>query len=169
MAILTETNHISLAGVTVLARAVKAAQNDVVVFPYPGVTILQATLATGAVEAATRPVLVVNNTATAYDAATTTIAYDGATASTRPASGYYAMTSSGEILYVEADSGAAAASGNLTVRRGCLGTTPSAIGIADDNTLYVLCSVTLSTADTTGIVNVTYLPLPEDPGAVIYQ
>ncbi len=169
MAILTETNHISLAGVTVLARAVKAAQNDIVVFPYPGVTILQTTLATGAVEAATRPVLIVNNKETAYDADTTTIAYDGATASSRPASGYYARTSSGEILYVEADSGSAGTSGNLTVRRGCLGTTPSATGLADDNTLYILCSATLSTTDTTGIVDITYLPLPEDPGAPIYR
>ena len=81
--------------------------------------------------------------------------------------GYYVLSTSGEILFVYADSAAAGAAGNLTVRRGCLGTTASLTGVGDDDVLYVLCSVTLS-SNTTGIVNFSYYELPSDPGVDYY-
>jgi len=166
-AALTETNFKDLSGITVIARAVKVTQNDWIVLPGPGVIPLAAVLLTGGAETLAYPTLTVNNTGTAYDTDDTTIAYDGATALTRASGGFYVMTSSGEILYVTADSGYDGAAGNLTVRRGCLGTTASATGLADGNTLYVLSSLTLASA-TTGPVTVVYKTMPEDPGVDLF-
>lgn len=167
MAIKAETNFSDLSGISVIARVVKAAQNDVIVLPYPGVIPLAAVLPTGGAETTTYPTLTVNNSGDAYDGDSATIAYDGATASTRPSGGYYVLTASGEILFVTADSGYDGAAGNLTVRRGCLGTTASGTGLADGNTLYVLCGLTLASA-TTGPVTVVYKALPEDPGVGLF-
>lgn len=167
MAILTETVFSNKAESRTAGRVVKTAQNDIIVFGVPGIQDFKATLYTGAAEAGTYPVLVVNNKGVAYTAASTTIAYDGATALSRPTGGYYVLSTSGEILFVYADSAAAGAAGNLTVRRGCLGTTASLTGLADDDVLYVLSSITLST-NSAGIVNFSYYELPSDPGVDYY-
>lgn len=148
-------------------QAVKVTQNDWVVVDAPGIHDFIARLITGAVETPTFPTLTINNTGDAYDTDDTTIAYDGATALTRKASGYYVRTASGEILYVEVDSGYDSTSGNLTVRRGALGTDASATGLADGNTLYVLCAVVLGSA-TTGVITLDYTALPMDPSAEPY-
>lgn len=153
----------------VVARVTKAAANDWTVLPHPGVIPLAATLPTGAAETVAYATLAVNNKATAYDAETTTIAYDTGAAGTRPAGGYYVQTTSGEILYVEDDDGRAGATGELTVRRGCLGTAASATGLADDAVLYVLSTLKMTGADSTGVVRITYIPLPEDPGVDLYK
>ena len=161
----TETNFLLPSAGLVVARVAKAEQNDWIVLPYAGVIPLHVTLATGADETVAYPTLAINNAGTAYDAATTEIAYDTATAGQRPSGGgYYLQTSSGEIIYVEDDDGT-----NLTIRRGCLGTTASGTGLADDAALYILCSLVLNKASTTGVVTVTYLPMPEDPGVALYK
>ena len=167
MAILTETVFSNKAESRTSGRVLKAAKDDIIVFGVPGIQDFRATLYTGAAEAGTYPTLTVNNGGVAYTAESTTIAYDGATANSRPTGGYYVLSTSGEILFVYADSGAADVAGNLTVRRGCLGTTASATGLANNDVLYVLCSVTLST-NSTGIVNFSYYELPSDPGVDYY-
>lgn len=167
MAILTETVFSNKAESRTAGRVVKTAQNDIIVFGVPGVQDVSATLYTGAVEAATYPVLSVHNKGVAYTAASTSIVYDGATADSRLSGGFYVLSTSGEILFVYADSGYAGATGTLTVRRGCLGTTASLTGLADDDVLYVLSSITLST-NSAGIVNFSYYELPSDPGVDYY-
>lgn len=95
---------------------------------------------------------------------TTTIAYDGADA-TR-ITPYYALTTQGEILYVIADSGKTGTSGNLTVRRGALGTT--AVALADNDVLFILNQINLSGAGV-GYTFLTVLPLPADPGVPLFK
>ncbi len=167
MAILTETVFSNKAESRTAGRVVKSAKDDIIVFGVPGIQDFKASLYTGASEAGTYPTLTVNNGGDAYTSESTTIAYDGATADSRPIGGYYVLSTSGEILFVYADSGADDVAGNLTVRRGCLGTTASATGLANNDVLYVLCSITLS-ANTTGIVNFSYYELPSDPGVDYY-
>jgi len=167
MAILTETVFSNKAESRTAGRVVKTALNDIIVFGVPGIQDFKASLYTGAAEAGTYPTLTVDNEDGVYTAESTTIAYDGATADSRPIGGYYVLSTSGEILFVYSDSGSDGAAGNLTVRRGCLGTTASATGVDNNDVLYVLCSVTL-TANTTGIVNFSYYELPSDPGVDYY-
>ncbi len=167
-AAIAETNFNKLPGYLVISRLVKATQHDWIVLPFKGVLPLKATLATGGEETLTHKTLTVKNTETAYDAATTSIAYDGATAASRTATDYYVRSSSGEILLVGADDGAATTEGTLTIKkRGCFGTTAAATGLANDNTLYILQTLTL-TGETTGIVDLVYMPLPDDPGVKLY-
>jgi len=140
---------------------------------YPGVIVLGRHVFTVANNATTNNdefisygVGKVNNSSTAYTATSTTIAYDGA-AATRITPGY-ALTASGEIIYIIADSGKASTSGNLTVRRGCLGTTASATGVADNDPLYFLNQIVL-TDSAVGVVFLVVLPLPADPGTPLFK
>jgi len=124
------------------ARAKPAAQDDYSIVTIEGtaakgVMIESARLETGAAASILYGTVVVNNGGTAYTASTTSIAYDGASLN-RSATSFYVQTTSGEILEVT-DSAPTAASGTLTVlKRGCLGTTASATGLANDAVLYVL-------------------------------
>lgn len=124
----------------------------------------EAVFLTGAADTVTFLTALVDNAGVAYDADTVSIVYDTAAADARPAGNYYIMTVSGELIFVAKDSGYDDVTGTLTVVRGALGTTPSATGIANNNTLYILCGLTLVGA-TTGEIVVTYTPLPENPGA----
>ncbi|MFA7120256.1 MAG: hypothetical protein WC277_02135 [Bacilli bacterium] len=168
MAVITETNFNKMPGPLVISRLVKAAQNDLVVFPFKGVIPLATSLGAGGVETVAYETLVVDNAdGPAYDDESLTIDYDGAAAGTRIAP-YYVKTSSGEIIEVAEDSGEAGASGSLTVKkRGCFGTTPSATGLANDAAVYVLQTLTL-TSESTGLVEIVYLPFPDDPGVRLY-
>ncbi len=167
-AAIEETNFNKLPGYLVISRAAKAVQYDWIVLPFKGVLPLMATLATGAAEPFTYATLTVDNGGTPYDEKSLSIVYDGATAGTRTAKDYYIRTSSGEILLVGEDSAPGGAAGTLTIKqRGCLGTTPSATGLANGDTLYILQTLTL-TAATTGIVDLVYIPLPDDPAVNLY-
>lgn len=110
--------------------------------------------------------LVINNTGTAYTATSTTLVVDGgqADATYTRAVPYYLKTGSGEIMEVIADSTPAAATSSLTVRRGCLGTTASATGLADNDNMSVMNCIVLTGS---GVGNVTMLvfEMPEDPGS----
>lgn len=168
MAIIEATSFNKLPGYLVISRVTKTAQNDGVVLPFPGVLPLKAALATGGAETIVYQTLAVNNLATAYDDETREIAYDTGTGGARAAGGFYVKTSSGEILLVSSDSGAAGTEGTLTIaKRGCFGTTPSATGLANDDVLYVLSSLKL-TGEGTGGVDLVYLSLPEDPSVLLY-
>jgi len=166
-AVITETNFNKLPGYLVISRAVKATQNDLVVFPFKGVIPVATLLGAGGVETVAYETLTVNNDGDAYDDETLTIAYDGAAAGTRAAP-YYVKTTSGEIIEIGADSGEAGATGTLTVKkRGCFGTTPSATGLANNGVLSVLQTLVL-TSETLGLVDIVSIPLPDDPGVRLY-
>lgn len=151
----------------------KATQNDWMSFTkYPGVLVLSMhgfTVAnnatTNAIDQITYGVAKVNNASTAYTATDTSIVIDGCVATCIVP--YYAMTVSGEILYVTADSGTTSTSGTLTVRRGALGTTASATGLADNDPIYILNQVYFS-ASGVGKVIMAVLPLPIDPGVKLF-
>jgi hypothetical protein len=148
-----------------LATLTKVTQSDWTILDCAGTLHFGTRLVTGALETPTYPKLDADEAVDGFTAAETAIAYDGATANTRPAGGYYVLVgTTGEILYVYTDSGYNAASGTLTVRRGALGTTAAAI--ANNAALYVLCTIILGSA-TVGPASITYLPLPDDPGTQI--
>ena len=143
-------------------------QYDWVVFPCAGVLHLAGvTVYDGGFETSTytHPTLTVNNVA-GYNSSATSIAYDGATANTRKGAGYLVVNdATGEIMYVEKDSGADSTSGTLTVKRGALGTEPAAI--TDNDVLYVLCTV-IATSSNTGTHFIRYHKLPDDPKVLFY-
>lgn len=155
-------------------KVTKATQSDwLSLTKYPGVFVLADhvfTVANGAntnsTETITYGVGLVNNGSTAYTATSTSIVYDGASA-TRILPGYV-MTASGEIMYIIADTGKATTGGTLTVRRGCLGTTASATGLADNDPLYFLNQIKLGSSNV-GVVLLTVFPLPTDPGVPLFK
>ena len=157
-----------------LVSVTKATQNDWFSFTkYPGVIVMANHLFTVANNATTNAnehitygVAKVNNGSTAYTATDTSIVFDGAVA-TRIVP-CYVRTSSGEILYVSADSGTTTTTGTLTVRRGALGTTASATGLADNDPLYFLNQVYLAETGV-GLIQMLVLPLPQDPGVPVFK
>ncbi len=104
----------------------------------------------------------------AYTTTSESIAYDEAlVASDRPDGGYYVQNqSTGEIMYVIADSGYDGVTGTLTVMRGCLGTEAGAV--ADNAYLAILCSIELL-GSIVGKEMICYMTLPEEPKAKIYH
>lgn len=165
-ALITPTYSTLLFGGSILGKVKQVTQNDWIVLPHKGADLEYARLVTGAAAALTRGTLTVNNTGTAYTATTTSIAYDGGTV-TRGTGSFFVETASGEILEVT-DSAPTAASGTLTVlKRGCFGTTASATGVANDNTLYVLNSFVLGDNQTAAI-RFSFRPLDIDPNVPLY-
>jgi hypothetical protein len=149
-----------------IAKIKQVTQYDWAILPHKGVWKIEGSLNTGADATLTRPTLTVNNKGTAYTATSTSIAYDGGTV-TRSATSFYIETASGEIIEV-IDSAPAGADGTLTVKkRGCFGTTASATGIADENTLYVTNVVVLGD-NQTGAVTILFRPMPEDPNTPLF-
>lgn len=101
-----------------------------------------------------------------FTATDTTIEYDTAQASERPAGQFYVLNpTTEEIMYVIADSGYTTTSGTLTVKRGALGTT--ARTIADNQYLMVMNCLTLA-GISTGVCMMVYYDLPDDPGARVF-
>lgn len=164
---LTEKISTLLTGASPRVTKIKQiTQSDWVLLPYKGVWIQTGRLVTGAVATITRGTLVVNNKGAAYTATTASIAYDGASV-TRSTGSFYAESISGEILELK-DSAPAAADGTLTViKRGCFGTTASATGLADDNTLYPLNNFVLGD-NQTAAVTVTFIEMPEDANTGLF-
>jgi hypothetical protein len=164
---LTEKVSTLLTGAFLRVMKIKqATQYDWVILPYKGIWQVAGRLPSGALATILRGTLTVNNTGTAYTATTTTIAYDGGSV-TRGTDSFYIETVSGEIMEV-IDSNPTGAAGNLTVKkRGCFGTTPSGTGLANENTLYVLNNLVLGD-NQTGAVTVSFLEMPENPGAPLF-
>lgn len=147
-----------------VATIAKVTQADWTILPEAGIYLL------GSHGSNWAPETITFNTVTAGDAVPSTtataIGYDTAVAGTRTSGGYYALNSStGELVYVTADSGSASTSGAWTVRRGALGTTPAAIGASD--VFYILNSPILGSA-TVGKTVLVYTPMPDDPGVKIH-
>ena len=156
-------------------RVAKATQNDWITVPNNtggycwGVWAVQGTttsISANAAETFTFQTLAINNAGTAYGTNDTTIAYNNAIATRYPP--YYIKSQSGELILVTADSGAASTSGNLTVRRGCLGTIASVTGLANTNVLTVMNQVILGSA-TVGPTDLLVFPMPEDYRENLYK
>lgn len=153
--------------IPVVFRFVKVSTGDWVVFGgVPGVINCRGTLYTGADEATlTYGTAAINNSGTAYSATDTSIVIGTAAITRVPP--YYIQTTSGEIILVVADSAPTTNAGTLTVKRGCLGTTASATGLAHTNTVYILNIVYFGAA-TSGVVTGKFTPLPTNTKALIF-
>jgi len=113
--------------------------------------------------------IVINNGGVAYTATTTSLAVDGALAdaTTTRQVPYYLKTGSGEIMEVIGDSTPEAADGTLTVRRGCLGTTASATGLANNDNMTIMNQIVMAGA-VVGNETLMVFELPNDAGAKIF-
>jgi hypothetical protein len=144
----------------IVAKVTKVTQNDWISFkdvkgvkPPTGVVI---TTSAHALETFTYGILTIDNSGTAYTATDTSIVVKSGTATRLPP--YYLMTGSGEIMEVTSETLPATAAGTLTVVRGRLGTTASATGLANNNTMVVLNQVFLSSS-TVGVTLVYASPM----------
>jgi hypothetical protein len=77
---------------------------------------------------------------------------------------YYVATAGGEILEVISETAADNATSTWTVRRGCLGTTASATGLAATNVVSILNILFLG-GNNVGNDMIVALPLSYDPGS----
>jgi len=108
----------------------------------------------------------INNASTAYTATTTSIVVDSVVATRLPP--YYILTASGEIMYCTADSTPTTTGSTLTVRRGCLGTTASATGVANNDPIYILNQVVMDSSSV-GKEILMFYPMPVDPGVKLFS
>lgn len=164
----TETNFNIVGEVPVEASVTTATQNDWVILPHAGALhVIGTNFYNGGMEATavTHPTITVD-LLVGYGEDDTSIAYDGATANQRTAGGWYGIIdATGEIIYVQVDSGYGGASGTLTVKRGALGTTPAAI--TNDDKIYVLNTLIFTSANV-GTHLFRYTPIPNDPRTNYY-
>ena len=153
--------------IPVVGRFVKANTSDwIVLGGYPGVINLRGTLYTGADETTlTFGTAAINNGGTAYSATDTSIVIGSGTITRVPP--YYIQTTSGEIILVLEDSAPTNAASTLTIKRGCLGTTASATGLVNTNTVYIRNIVVFGQA-TSGVVGFEFIPMPPNPNAKLY-
>jgi hypothetical protein len=79
----------------------------------------------------------IDNGGAAYTATSTSIVCDECTI-TRTGRPFYLITAGNEIMEVLSDATPTTAVGTFTVRRGCLGTTASATGLADNNYMGIM-------------------------------
>lgn len=106
----------------------------------------------------------IDNGGTAYTATTTSIVVDGmlyGTGTNPRLPPYYIITGGGEVIEVLADSLPLTAAGTLTIRRGCLGTTATATGLANNDRFSILNQIVL-TSSTVGFTLGQAFPLPQD-------
>jgi len=152
----------------------KAAQGDYFsTTKYPGVVPINATTMTivnNTVSSVNDTVTYlgakVNNAGTAYSATSTSIVIDTVVATRLPP--YYVLTASGEIMYVDVDSAPTTTAATLTVRRGCLGTTASATGLADNDPLYILNQIAMDSSSVGKEIILVYA-LPNDPRTPVFS
>jgi len=157
-----------------LIRVLKVTQADWINIPDvrgvllpsgPGITS-SANATANAVDTFAYGNIVINNGSTPYTATTTSLAVDGALAhatNTRLVP-YYLKTGSGEVMEVIADSTPEQATSVLTVRRGCLGTTASATGLANNDNMTIMNQIVLAGA-VVGNTTMLVFEMPEDPGS----
>jgi hypothetical protein len=151
----------------VFVKITTATTADWTTLPYPGFIPLGAVVAniTGnEIPAFTYKTAAINNSGTAYSATDTSIVIGTAAATRIPP--YYLMTSSGEIIYVASDSAPTTSAGTLTIRRGALGTTASATGLANTNVVSILNMVVL-TNTIVGATIIYGIPLPADSNVLL--
>lgn len=145
----------------------KTYQADWMFVPYPGVNRLQLTIYTGALDTftfGTASAAADSSTGDAIAAVTgTKLNVTSAPVNRLAGQGFYILNNNtGEVMYVIADSARTSATATLTVIRGCLGTTATAITASD--TMYILNCITLA-GSTTGYIMVSFDPMPPEPKA----
>jgi hypothetical protein len=80
---------------------------------------------------------------------------------------FYVLTAGGEILEVTSETDSTAAGSTWTCRRGCLGTTASATGLAATNIVAIL-NIVFMGANNVGPNLIVALPLPNDARAQLF-
>jgi len=147
----------------------KVTQSDWINFAYPGVIVLNAAVFTSVADTVTNALETITygtmkaNGAVAGTTATAVI-YDSA-AITRLLPYYIFNGTTGEMMLVTGDTAPGGAAGTLTVKRGCLGTTATAI--ADNAPLYVMNQIVLGNA-AVGKDILLVLPFPSNPDAPFF-
>lgn len=147
----------------------KSAQSDWVNLTYPGVFVLNACVFTSIADTVTNSIDTitygsVKSTAAYATVTTTSIVVDSGSITRLPP--YYIFNgTTGEFMLVLADSAPGSAGATLTVKRGCLGTTATAI--ADNAPLYVMNQIFLGSSNV-GKVILTVLSFPSTPDALLY-
>jgi hypothetical protein len=96
---------------------------------------------------------------------TTEFAVTSATITRKPP--FYVATAGGEILEVISETAADNANSTWTVRRGCLGTTASATGLAATNVVGIM-NIIFMAGNNVGPNFQIFYPLPNDPGVKMY-
>jgi hypothetical protein len=148
----------------------KVTQSDWINFKYPGVFVFSSAVFTSIADTVTNSVETLTyGTMKANGAVATTtgtsVIFDSASI-TRLVPYYLYNATSGEMMYVTADSAVGSAAGTVTVRRGVLGTTAAVI--ADNAPLYVMNQVFLGSSNV-GKVFLTVLSFPRDPGTQMFK
>ncbi len=147
--------------IPVVGRFLKAAQSDWIVLPYPGVERMRGNLYTGAAETTfTYGTATINNGGAAYTASTKQLVLASAKITRRAP--YYIQTTSGELIFVYVDSDTTSAAPTVECIRGCLGTTASATGIANGNTIYIK-NIVVFGQSSTGYTDFSFMPMPWEP------
>jgi hypothetical protein len=147
--------------IPVVGRLTKVAQSDWIVLPYPGVSNFRANNYAGGSETTlTYGTAAISNAGTAYTALTKQLVLTTAKITRKPP--YYLQTTSGELIFVYIDSDTTSAAPTVECIRGCLGTTASATGIANGNTVYIKNIVILGQSST-GITDFSFTPMPFEP------
>ena len=148
----------------------KVTQSDWVNLNYPGVFVLNggavftsvADTVTNSAETITYGTMKANGAVA--NTTGTSVIFDNASI-TRLLPYYLYNGTTGEMMYVTADSAVGSAAGTVTVRRGVLGTT--AVAIADNAPLYVMNQIFLGSANV-GKALLMVLPFPRDPGVKMF-
>jgi hypothetical protein len=110
-------------------------------------------------------VATINNGGAAYTATSTSIVIASGTVTRVPP--FYVMTQAGEVLEVTSETDSTNAASTWTVRRGCLGTTASATGLAHTNVVHIL-NMIVCPANCLGNTVITGIPLPNEPEAAFF-
>ena len=153
--------------VPLMVKAMRAAAGDwIVLSGFKGVLPLagigQSIVASLTESVPTYGVATVTPTCTAT---TTSFAVGTATITRVPP--YYVATAGGEILEVISETAADNAISTWTVRRGCLGTTASATGLAATNVVGIM-NIVFMAANNVGPNFLMFYALPTDPGVKLY-
>ena len=153
-----------------IVMVTKVTQSDWINFVYPGVIVLNAAVFTSIADTVTNVLETITygtmkSTAAYATVTTTSIVIDSASI-TRLLPYYILNGTTGEIMYVTADSAVGSAGATLTVKRGCLGTTATAI--ADNAPLYVMNQIFLGNAQV-GKDILFILPYPSNPDAPLFK
>ena len=160
----TATSQSSLQGLTLRQVTItKGNANDWVVLQHPGVLKATVTNLTGAPDTYLYGTATVATTMSATT--TTTMSLTSATADRTIAGGVFVVRStSGEMMLAITDSAPTSGTTTLTLIRGAYGTTASTTGLTGSSTVYLMNILVLQTG--TGITDIEYLPMPNDPNAM---
>lgn len=154
-------------------RVLKVTQNDWVFLNAPGAFNPVINNYAGTVDTFTYGTGTINNTGTAYSTTSTEIAVDALAEgiinnTTTVITPFYFETTSGELIMVITNTPDSGTESTFTCIRGCLGTTASATGLADGNTIYLKNLLTLTGAGV-GYTIIEYTPMPNEAKSPMFK